>query len=231
MSMKRILLLATALAFLALAFAPAASAHASMNTADGEYRVTWGFLDEPAYTHQKNRLDLTIRDAATGIGGLTAANLTVKLVYGEDEYDLGNISAYRGAKGGAFAGDGNYTSANHVWVTREGIYSLAVTGDIRGSPVDLTIPAAHEYHSMSHIAFPDDDAFPAGSDTSALEARIAALEEQVSALRAQVQTQSETPATLTPQTPAASPDNGVPAPLFVLALGAVAAALVLRRRT
>lgn len=228
MVVKKLALVAIALASLALVLAPTAAAHASKNTEDGKYRVTWGLLSEPGFTHEKNRLDLVIRENATGagVGGLTAANVTIKLVYGEEAYDLGEITPNRNAKGSAFAGEGNYTSQHFVYLTRPGIYALHIAGDIHGSPVNLTIPAAHEYESMSEIMFPDETEIGAGEGGD-LAARIAALEAEVQALKAQQQTQSSTPATVTEQ----APQNGIPATgAIVAALAVVGAALVLRRR-
>ncbi|HET6405837.1 MAG TPA: hypothetical protein VFH78_14435 [Candidatus Thermoplasmatota archaeon] len=229
------LLVLTTAATLALA-APAA-AHASANSADGKVRVTWGLLEEPGYTHEKNRLDLILREVGTGagIGGLTAENITkLALRYGDEEYDLGDITVNRGAKGANFAGPGNYTSQNFVYLTRPGIYTLVIQGTIAGSEVDLTIPATHEYGPMTEIMFPDEVAIGggAGGDTSALEARIAALEQQVEALRAQQQTQSQTPAPVVTQTPAGTtPTRDAPAAGILLAsIAAVVAALALRRK-
>ena len=222
---RRTLLATLVLTSTLLAFAPSAEAHASANSADGKVRITWGLLEEPGYTHEKNRLDLVIRDNATGagIGGLTAENVTeLSLHYGEEEYDLGNITANRGVKSGAFAGGGNYTSANYVYLTRPGIYTLHIKGTIAGSAVELDIPATHEYEPMTEIMFPEEIEIGGAGDTSALEARIAALE-------AKAQTASTTPATLTPQTTSGGSD--APAAGILLAtIGAIAAAFILRRK-
>lgn len=226
----KLLALAALTALALVAFAPSAAAHASANTADGKYRVTWGFLDEPAFAGQKNKLDLVIReivDPATnstgaGVGGISADNLTVELHIGEEHYDLGAVSAYRGAKG-ANAGPGNYTSANPVYITRPGIYTLHIEGEIHGTPVDMEIPAAHEYEPMSEIAFPDEL-----DDASTLAARIAALEAEVAALKAQQQTQATQPATVTSQPTAGT----IPVPAagaVLVALFVASVALALRR--
>lgn len=214
-----ILLLAT---FLVVALAPTAAAHASANSGDGKVRVTWGFLDEPAFTGAKLRLDIILRDPATGagIGGVSAADITeLSLHYGEEEYDLGNLTAYRGVKGSAFAGDGNYTGAKAVWLTRAGIYTLHIQGTIHGSEVDLEIPSTHEYPSHDEIAFPEAQA-------EALEARVAALEGDLQALKQQMATQANAPATVTPQDTSEAPAAGLL--LALLALAAVA--LLLRRK-
>lgn len=217
-----------ALAALAL-LAPTASAHASQTTADGKYRITWGLLDEPAYTHQKNRLDLIVREVATGAGvpGIETSGLHLELKHGEEEYGFGNVTVYRGAKSSAFAGPGNYTGSKAIYLTKPGIYTLHVKGNINGSEVDVEIPAAHEYGEMRAIMFPEEVALGSQTDTSALEARLAALEQEVATLKAQARTQSETPATLTPQAPPAQ--SPVPA-AGVLAVLAVLGFAALRRR-
>lgn len=226
---KRFALAVAAVLAASLLFAPTAAAHASSSTTDGKYRITWGLLDEPAFAQQKNRLDLIIVDNETraGIGGLEATGLHLELKRGEEEYDLGDLAVYRGAKSGAFAGPGNYTASKHVFLTQPGIYVLHVRGTINGSEVDLEIPAAHAYESLSEISFPDEEAFP-DADTSELEAQVAALTARVAALEAKASTQSSTPATVTGQTPAGSSD--VPFGAMLVALGLVAAALLLRRR-
>ena len=212
--------------FLALAFAPTAAAHASANSGDGKVRVTWGLLEEPGFTHEKNRLDLILRDPATGagIGGVTPDMITeLSLHYGEEEYDLGNVTVNRNVKSGAFAGAGNYTSANFVYLTRPGIYTLHIQGTINGSEIDLEIPAAHPYEAMSEIMFPEEiEIGGEAPDLASIEARLAALE-------AKAQTQSTTPATVTTQTPSATNDAPAAGALLVM-LGAVATALLLRRK-
>lgn len=224
--MKTPLLAALALA-LVVAPAGLAAAHSSQSSADGKIKITWGWLDEPAYTDSKNRLDLVIRDAATnqGIGGLTAANFTEVSLHspvGDEEYDLGAVSAYAGAKG-ASAGPGNYTSAKPVIPTAPGVYVLHIVGNVQGSAFDLEIPASHAVDDSTALAFPARNA-------SGLDARVAALEQEVAALKAQSKTSSETPATVTPQTSPAA--KGIPAPAALGALGivGVVAFLLGRRR-
>lgn len=220
-----------ALLGLLLVAAPA-SAHASMNTEDGKYRITWGLIDEPGFTFSKNKLDLIIREIATpgtnatgaGVEGLTSEDVTVTLNYLDQAYDWGAITPNTGVKGGGFAGsegaNGNYTSTHSVVLTQPGIYSLVISGEIRGTPVNLTIPAAHEYAALQEIMFPREVELGAGgADVSALEARIAALESKLA-------TQAATP------TPVSEQEGGpVPGPgLLLAALAAVGVALVLRRR-
>lgn len=225
MILRRISTAFALLVLLLVAFAGSASAHASANSADGKVRVTWGLLEEPGFTHEKNRLDLIIRDAATsaGIAGVDTSGVKIELVYGEEKYDLGNVTVNRAVKGGSFAGPGNYTSAKFVYLTSPGIYTLHISGTINGSAVDLTIPATHEYEPMGEIMFPEEIEIGGAGDTSDLEARIAALEAKTS-------TMSQTPAPVITQ-PTSPPSKDAPAAGILLATVAlVAAALVLRRK-
>lgn len=222
--LSALLLIPTILLF---ASAGGAAAHASKNSSDGKVRVTWGWLNEPANAGEKLRVDLVIRDSATGagIGGLTAADFTeLTLHYGEEEYALGNVTTYTGPKGGTFAGPGSYTASVAVIPTREGIYELHIKGIVNGSEVDLEIPASHALEYPEALAFPD----PLKTN-EALETRLAAMEAEIAALKAKAQTQSQTPATLTPQTPSpAQKGNSIPM-VGLLALVAVLAFVALRK--
>ena len=211
------LALLSLLAAMLLAFSGSAAAHASQNSADGKIRVTWGWLEEPAHAGEKLKLDLVIRDNANGAGisGLTGANITIlTLGYGEKEYALGNLTAYNGPKGGAFAGPGSYTASISVIPTREGIYTLHIKGTVNGSAVDLEIPAQHALEYPDALAFPDP--LPTNE---ALEARVAALE-------AKAQAQSQTPAPLTKQAPSG---NSIPL-VGMLGVLAVCGLVALARR-
>lgn len=222
---RTLLLLAAAALLIAVVPAPA-SAHASKTTEDGKIRIVWGWLEEPAFSETKNRLDLSIRDGATGAGiaGLTSANITkLAISYGESQYSLGNLSAYSGAKSGTFAGPGNYTATNHVYLTRPGLYVLHIAGTVQNTTFDLEIPHNHEVEPREEIAFPAEE-----EEDGALEDRIAALEQKVASLEAEAKTQSETPATVTSQESPAAPTPGFG---VLAALGALGIALlVLRRR-
>lgn len=223
-SAKRLFVALAALALVAIVAAPTAAAHASKTTDDGKLKFVWGWLDEPAYTGTKTKLDLSVRDAATDarITGLTAANFTeAEIHYGDEEYPLGNVSAYSGAKSGTFAGPGNYTAANSIYLTKPGLYVLHLAGNVNGIDFEIEIPHNHEVEPREEIEFPPSE------ESADLEARIAALEQKVLALEQKAQTASTAPATLTPQ-----PTGGAPVPSLGLlaALAAVGLALVLLRR-
>lgn len=213
-------------AMLVVALVPVAAAHSSGNTADGKIRVTWGMLDEPATTDSKNRLDLVVRWAenSTGISGVAAMDLHVELAYGDEELPI-TLVAQRGREE-----EGRYTSSTPILLTQPGVYTLNVKGVINGTEVDVSI-AGHEIGKLDEFAFPPRESESA-PDTSALEARIAELEARIVALEAKAKAQSTTPAGLTQQTGAPeSGANEAPAWTLLAALGAIAIAALLHRRT
>lgn len=204
------ILATTALVALLLAAAPLASAHKTAYTDDGRVKVTWGFLNEPAVTHTKTGLDLSLTDNETGapLEGVEET-LTASLRWGDQVHEFEDLRAQHGQKG-------RYTGV--ITLTQPGIYHLVLKGTINGTEVDMEIPTAHEVTAIDETYFP-----PAES----LDARVAALEQQVAALQAELETQGGTPATVTPQD---TGSNGVPAPGVALALLAVAAVVLARRR-
>jgi hypothetical protein len=220
MSLKRFATAALALGVLALVLAPTAAAHKTTFSSDGKIKIVWGFLNEPAVTYTKTGLDLALTDNATGAPITGAAEtLEAHLKWGEQEHEFEDLRAQVGKPG-------SYTDV--ITLTQPGLYTLVLHGTINGTQVDLEIPGAHEIHGIDETFFPAPASNPFGGasgSTAALEQEIAALKTRLAALEAKTSTQAATPATVTDQA------NGVPAPgLLVVALGLVAAALVLRRR-
>jgi hypothetical protein len=213
--------LASALAVLLLALAaPTVAAHKTTYSADGKVKIVWGFLNEPALTMTKTGLDLILTDNATGapIEGVEKT-LNASLVYGSDVHEFEDFAPQHGQKG-------RYT--DKITLTRPGIYSLRLAGTINGTAVNMDIQGAHEIGAIEETYFPT---FAAPADASgkvtALESKVAQLEAKIAALEAKAATQSQTPATLTSETPR----NSVPAPgaASLLALASIAAVLVMRR--
>lgn len=209
---------ALSLLLLALVVAPTAEAHKTTYTPDGKVRIVWGFLSEPAITMTKTGLDLHLYHNATGapIEG-AEKTLNASLVYGDQVHRFEKLAAQHGQKG-------RYTEV--VTLTRPGIYSLRLEGAINGTAVQMDVQAAHEIAGIEDTYFP---ALGAAAGDADISAKVAQLEAKIAALEAKAQTQSGTPATLTPQAPAS---NAVPGPglAATLALVAVAALLLIRRK-
>ena len=212
-----------ALSLLALLAVPLASAHKTAYTPDGKIKIVWGFLNEPAVTFTKNGLDLRIVDNATGFAiPDLQSGLKAEMHYGEDvEMEFKDF-------GGQFGKPGYYTGV--ITPTKAGIYVLHLSGTVNGTDVDIEIDSSHDVEDINDTYFPP---LEHGSDASALEARVKALESAVTALQAKVKADSATPTTIVSQTPTGgSPAKPAPAAALGLVLvGVVALALVLRRRT
>jgi hypothetical protein len=199
---------------LALLVVPTASAHASVFTSDGRYKVTFGFLNEPAVTYTKTGLDLIITDNATG-GPVDGADKTLHatLLYGDKTHDLSLAPQ--------FGTHGRYTDT--ITLTEPGFYKLHVTGTLNGTTVDVTIPAKEPTPDINDTYFPDHP--PSLAD---LQAQVAALQQQVAALQAKATQQA---ASTTPVTTQFAPTKAAPAVELVGALAVVgAAAFLLGRR-
>lgn len=211
-----------AIATLLLAVSGTASAHKTAYSPDGKVKIVWGFVNEPAVSMTKNGLHLALSDNLTGAPITGAESLHAELKYaGADEERELPLSAQ-------FNVPGAYTSV--VTPSKPGLYTLHLKGTINGSEVDLEIPASHDVTAIEETYFPEIEAAETG-DTAELVAQIQALTARVSALEAKAQTQSNTPATLTPQPTAGGNDTPLSAGIVLAALGAVALALAMRRRT
>lgn len=213
----RTLIMITLLVALTLAVTPSASAHKTTYSPDGKVKIVWGFLNEPAVSMTKNGLHLALSDNATGAPITGAESLHAELKYaGADEERLLTLATQ-------FNVPGAYTSV--VTPSKPGLYTLHLKGTINGSEVDLEIPGSHDVVAIEETYFPELE----DTDGTALVAQIDALTARISALEAKAQTQSNTPATLTPQ-PTGRADTALPAGIALAALGTVALALTMRRR-
>lgn len=137
-----------ALAILAaLSAVQMASAHTTVPVGEGAYLVIIGFAKEPAYTEERNGLDLIIRRADDGepvphLEGTLFASIATP--GGEFVREL-PLRAQHGQPG-------RYT-ADFV-LTRQGVYTIRVWGLIHDVEVDVEV-TSHEVSPLSSIRFPD----------------------------------------------------------------------------
>lgn len=207
--MARILRIGLLLAALALvAWASAAEAHASYTTADGEYRMVIGHLNEPVYTYVKSGLDLSVQENTperTAVATGVALEATLIAPSGAE---LTRPLQGQFGKPGAFTFDEGYV------LTEPGQYQVRLRGNIAGSPVDGTYNVAGAIDDQATITFPDthipspaglrDNATALQAEVDLLEARIAALDDRK--------------------------DNVIPGPMPALVLVGLALVVALRRR-
>jgi hypothetical protein len=154
-SMLRRVALAVLLAALLLPFSVSvASAHG--HTEVGDYTLVIGFHNEPAYQGEPNGLDLFVTNTKTkeNINGL-ADTLKVEIIFGSSKKAL-EIRPQWGR-------DGAYTA--YVLPSEKGDYTWHITGDIKGTPVDVSMTSGPDTFGSvvdkSEVAFPAVEATPA----------------------------------------------------------------------
>lgn len=140
----------------------AASAHEHREVADGQYELTVGFLEEPAFVGLKNGLELRVAKldpaatpAADGEGGETpvdglTGSLQAQVVYGAETMDLELEPT--------FGEPGSYESV--FFPMAEGAYQFRVFGEIEGNAVDETFESGPE--TFSEVQAVEPLQFPKG---------------------------------------------------------------------
>jgi hypothetical protein len=142
-----------------------ASAHG--HTEVGDYELVIGFHNEPAYQSEPNGLDLFVTNKKTGekVNDL-ADTLKVEIMFGSSKKEL-KIRPQWGE-------DGAYTA--DVLPTVAGDYTWHIWGDIKGTPVDVSMTSSPE--TFSAIAAKSMVAFPAAEATAAeLQAQVATAQQ------------------------------------------------------
>src|SRR5215207_1705274 len=139
------------------------------NTTVGDYTLVIGFHNEPAYQSEPNGLDLFVTNTKTkeNINGL-ADTLKVEISYGSSKKAL-PIKPQWGR-------DGAYTV--YVLPSEQGDYTWHITGDIKGTPVDVSMTSSPDtfgsVEAKSEVAFPSVEATPAELQAQAAAAAQAA---------------------------------------------------------
>lgn len=235
--LKKTLLIAICLAALAIA-SPMAAAHKTIDLGDSEYAGTVGWLNEPPIVDEPNAVLIRLKGPADAPGAVTgegdghgstgghgdeaavvpitgqAQNLTVVLKIGGKETTL-QFRERHGAPGEYLA---------NVIQTVPGVYNATYRFNLNGETHTIVT-------DLQEVQPPSSQAFPESTKSHfEMQREIDALKQEVAALKAELQTQAQTPATVTSQTPE-SGNNSVPGPALVLIVGAVGLlALAARRR-
>lgn len=139
-----------------------ASAHG--HTMVGDYELVIGFHNEPAYQGEPNGLDLFVTNTKTKekVNDL-ADTLKVEIIFGSTKKQLA-IKPQWGE-------DGAYTA--YVLPTQAGDYTWHIFGDIKGTPVDVSMMSSPE--TFGAVEAKSAVAFPAAEPTAAeLQAQVTA---------------------------------------------------------
>lgn len=163
---SRRIALALLLAVLLIPFT-ASVARAHGHTEVGDYEIVIGFHNEPAYQGEPNGLDLFVTNKKTGekVNDL-ADTLKAELIFGSAKKEL-KVEAQWGE-------DGAYTA--YVLPTQAGDYTWHIWGDIKGTPIDVSMTSSPD--TFSSIEAKSTVAFPAAEATPAeLQAQVAAAQQ------------------------------------------------------
>jgi hypothetical protein len=123
------------------------TAHEHREVAGGQYELTVGFLNEPAFVNQQNGLSLRVvalagdgatapADAGTPVEGLTDT-VEATVIYGDQEMELELEPV--------FNDPGHYRAI--FFPTAPGAYTFHITGEIEGSEIDETFTSGPETFS------------------------------------------------------------------------------------
>jgi hypothetical protein len=135
----------------------AAAAQAHTRTSAGPYELEIGWRDEPAYSGEKNEVEVAVTDAAGAPVRDLRGALTVQVGFGGARTELPLVPAGRGRLRAA------------IVPTRPGTYALHVTGRLRERRVDVSVTCSQRTFDCvtgaGAIQFPVAD--PAGGQLAA----------------------------------------------------------------
>ena len=162
-----------------IALVPAASAHSGVEV--GEFLVTVGWKNEPAYVGQPNAVQVTVLDHhdESPITDLATGDLSVVVsTAGQDSASLPLDAAFDAAE--SIGPLGEYVA--ELVPTAPGDYTFHVTGSIHGTAVDLELTSGEE--TFDAVQGSSDLEFPAklpnlgevATRLDRIDARIAALQ-------------------------------------------------------
>jgi hypothetical protein len=160
MTKRKVSLVLTLSAAAVLAVAPAGPARAHAERAIGKYHVAVGFGDEPAYSGQKNSVQMLINDAndhpVTDLG----PTLQVEVRFGGQT--MAPLAMEPDFEVGEFGTPGDYRA--FFFPTRPGDYTFHFTGMIKGQQVDETFTSGPD--TFSSVEDPSSVEFPAKDPTT-----------------------------------------------------------------
>ena len=127
-----------AFALLASIFTIALSAHENREVADGQYQLTVGFLEEPAFVNEKNGLSLRVVtvDGEEPVEGLVDT-LEAEVIYGDQSMELELAPVFGDA--------GHYQAI--FFPTATGAYTFRISGEIEGNEIDEEFTSGPETFS------------------------------------------------------------------------------------
>ncbi len=139
--MKRLVIAVIALLSTVISLA---LAHQTREVGDGKYKVIVGMVKEPAFTEERNGLDLIIRDAQNNPVENLAKSLQAEITTPDGK---GKRTLTLRAQ---FGKPGYYT--DDFILTQPGVYKIRIWGKIADVDFDLTYDS-HEVKALSSLRF------------------------------------------------------------------------------
>lgn len=166
-------------ALLASLIAAPAMAHTERDA--GPYKIEFGWLHEPTYSGIENAVQVVVHDAKNApVDDLGAKGLAVQVsAGGQTSGPLGLVGQFDPATGEGTHGE--FDAA--IIPTTPGIYTFHITGDIKGTAVDIS--AASSDKTFEDVKDPLGIEFPAKPQTNQqLTVAVTELQNRLSATRA-----------------------------------------------
>lgn len=142
--MRRVLLSVLAPSFFLVFVAALAHETQIVGEGDGSYKVVAGYATEPAYTEERNGLDLFVRTMSDEPVENLQNSLAAELIAPTGETLPLELRGVHGRPG-------DYT--DDFLLTEPGIYRLRVSGFIGSDEVDLTFEL-HDVAPLDELRFP-----------------------------------------------------------------------------
>jgi hypothetical protein len=153
----------------------AAPAQAHEGTKLGAYQIEIGWAEEPAFTGQRNAVQIVLHDAAEKPVRDLGDSLQVEVVFGRDKMPK---MTFEPAFGEEFGEPGDYRA--WFFPTRPGKYTFHLIGSIKGQNVDQSFTSSPT--GFDEVEEPTDKQFPAKDPSTAqLGQRLDRLEPRIAA--------------------------------------------------
>jgi hypothetical protein len=160
MAKRKVSLVLTLGAAAVLAVGPAGRAWAHEERTIGKYHVAVGFGDEPAYSGQKNSVQMLIKDASDQAVTDLGPTLQVEVSFGGQA--MAPLTMEPDFEVGEFGTPGDYRA--FFFPTRPGDYTFHFSGTIKGQQVDETFTSGPD--TFSSVQDPSQVEFPAKDPTT-----------------------------------------------------------------
>jgi hypothetical protein len=145
----------------------------------GKYQLEVGFGEEPAYTGQKNSVQLILHDGSGRPVANLRGGLKIEVIFGDQQMELPLVPNFRV---GEFGTPGDYRA--WFFPTRPGKYTFHIFGTLGGQQIDESFTSSPT--TFSEVSDPTEVEFPVKDPTMAQIA--SRLDREVPRMNARIDT-------------------------------------------